>query len=140
MAYLSFSDYKSYSLADISKDEYPPLELKASVLLDSITNSFYQQDDLDTDDDMFRKSQFKRALALQIDFMVETKCTSTADLVNNPRAVSETQSIGRTSISKNYNAGDNSNDGRSIYSLISDEVLNILRPTGLLYKGVGWRA
>lgn len=138
MSYLDLNEYKEFPLADVSEEEFSKLESKASVLLDELTNFYYQINDLATDTDNFRVKQFKRAMALEIDYLKTVGKSSTAELANNPMAVSETQSIGRTSVSKSYGTGNNSISGRSTSNLIAGEVFLILRPTGLLYKGVGW--
>lgn len=138
MSYLDLAEYKEFPLAEVSEDEFSKLESKASVLLDELTNFYYQMNDLVADKDSFRVKQFKRAMALEIDYLKTIDKSSTAELVNNPMAVSETQSIGRTSVSKSYGTGNNSNSGRSTSNLIAGEVFAVLRPTGLLFKGVGW--
>lgn len=131
--YLTYTEYTELGYKSVSEDEYDQLEMIAEDTFDFETAAFYKQHDLDNDDFTFRKLQFKRAMAIQINYMKESGVTS-VEMFNNTLG---SMSIGRTSLSKGGNAASNS--GSSKQSLLTNDARNVLYHTGLLYKGVDWR-
>ena len=130
MAYLTLDEYKELgNYRDISQDEFRSLETKAETLLDVITDSYYQFNDI-TKDNEWRVKRVKQALVSQIDYFKETGKTTNEGLNSVPQSVS----LGRTSISQGsrYNASG-SNESKS---LVCDEMFMFLEGTGLLYRGV----
>ena len=130
MAYLTFGGYHEYGYAEIDNEkEFNSFLLKASDFIDSQTRSFYQFHSLDEDNIEFRKKQFKKAVALQINHMYESGATSTYEM-NTPQS----WSIGRTSVSQMARNTDSSHGPQSI---ICDDAILALSGTGLLCRGLG---
>lgn len=129
MAYLTYEEYAKLGYEDMSANEFDQLIGKASDFIDSQTRNFYQFKKLE-EDIPFRRDKFKKAVALQVEYMYQTGATSSYD-VNTP----QTWSIGRTSVSE---ASRYSNTGRNeAPSIVSDDALLALSGTGLLYRGLG---
>lgn len=131
MAYITFDEYKELTgAADDTLDKFNANLSKASAVIDSITNNFYQFNDLETDKVNFRANRFKLALCAQVDYFIEVG-SNTYEGINK---VPQSFSLGRTSISNGsrYNASG-SNESKS---LVADDVYIYLEGTGLLYKGV----
>ncbi|WP_373750317.1 hypothetical protein [Jeotgalibaca porci] len=129
MAYLTYSEYDTFGYADLSAGEFNQLIGKASDFIDSQTRNFYQFNELE-EDIPFRRDKFKKALALQVEYMYQSDATSSYD-VNTP----QTWSIGRTNVSE---ASRYSNTGRNeAPSILSDDAFLALSGTGLLYRGLG---
>ena len=130
MAYLIYSEFKDISNSDITEDKFNELILKASDILDHVTNNFYQYQSIEDDKFLWRVKQFKKALASQITFFEEVGSTSYEGINNTPQSFS----AGRTSVShaSRFNAGGK-NESKS---LIAEEVYMHLSGTGLLYRGV----
>lgn len=128
MAYLTFDEYASYGFSTI--DNFESIEANAESQFDAITQSYYVKNSIADDTDTDRVAIFKKALALQCDFVAKTGITSPTDLVD--KAV-KSISIGRTSItrSQDYTAVVDSSSG------ICYSALNLLGQTGLLFRGVG---
>ena len=124
MAYLTYTEYLGFGCADFTADEFEKLVLKASGYIDSQTRDFYQFNDLEADIP-YRRDKFKKAIALQIEYMYLSGASSSYE-ANTP----QTWSIGRTSVSE-------SNTGRNeAPSIISDDAILALSGSGLLYRGV----
>lgn len=125
MPYLTYEEYLNVGFSEVSKDDFPKLERKASDVLDSITRDFYQHHDIETDVPI-RRDKFKSAIAAQIDYFNDVGGTSAHEL-NNPLSVS----IGRTSISSG------AKNQAKLNNIVADDVYMYLRNTGLLYRGMG---
>lgn len=129
MAYLTFEEYKKFGYTEIEESDYKQLINKACDLMDVQTRDFYNKNDLETDINM-RKNKFKKALALQLEYMYQADATSTYE-VNTPQS----WSIGRTSVSE---ASRYSNTGKNeAPTIISEDAMGMLSGTGLLYRGLG---
>lgn len=129
MAYLTFEEYGEFKYTEMTEEEFNRLIGKASDFMDSQTRNFYHFEDIELDIP-FRRDKFKRALALQVEYMFQSDATSSYD-VNTP----QTWSIGRTNVSE---ASRYSNTGRNeAPSILSDDALLALSGTGLLYRGLG---
>lgn len=109
--------------------KFNALVKQAVAELNPVTRFFYEFNELEDD---FRGRQFKHALALQVKFYVDAK-TSSSDVYNNKP---DTVSIGDTTINYNRTISGAKTDRRA--SMVSQDALNLLRGTGLLYRGA-WR-
>lgn len=130
--YLTYTEYTELGYKSVSEDEYDQFEMIAEDTFDFETAAFYKQHDLDNDDFTFRKLQFKRAMAIQINYMKESGVTSVETLNNTLSSMS----IGRTSLSKGGSPKNGSDSSKT--SLLTSDARNVLYHTGLLYKGVGY--
>lgn len=127
MAFLTIAEYTAEgNYRDINQDEFDQLLKKAENLLDVITDSFYQLNEFDSDNE-WRKQRVKRALISQIDYFKETRKTTAEGLNNAPKSVS----LGRTTISQSDRYGTNGSK-----SIVSEEMNTYLQGTGLLYRGI----
>lgn len=124
MPYLTYDEYQNFGFSDVTADDFPKLEQKASDVLDSITRDFYQLNDLVSDFPL-RRDKFKKAVAAQIEYFNDMGGTSAHEL-NNPLSVS----IGRTSISSGVR------NQAKLNNIVADDVYMYLRNTGLLYRGI----
>ncbi|MEG0286016.1 MAG: hypothetical protein RR494_08120 [Vagococcus sp.] len=128
MAYLTFEEYEDLGYEKITSEEFDSLIAKASDFMDIQTRDFYQKTKLE-DDIPIRQNKFKKAVALQIEYMYQSDSTSTHE-ANTP----QTWSIGRTSVSE---ASRYSNTGKNeTPSIISEDAIAMLSRTGLLYRGL----
>lgn len=128
MAYLTFEEYKDFGYEEIEEDDFKKLITKARDFMDIQTRDFYQKNDLETDI-VYRKNKFKKAIALQVEYMYQSDSTSSHE-VNTPQS----WSIGRTSVSE---ASRYSNTGKNeAPSIICEDAIAILSGSGLLYRGV----
>lgn len=127
MAYLTYSEYIDLGYAEVPQDEFDRLLRRASDVLDSVTSSFYRFNDLENDVP-FRREQFKKAVAAQIQYFHDMGGTSSHEL-SEPGTVT----IGRTTVTT---GSRNSSQGEQKTSLISDDVFMYLQDTGLLYRGL----
>lgn len=127
MAYLTFPEYQKFGYQEVTEDDFKRLVVRASDVIDIRTRNFYRFHDLESDIE-FRKNQFKKAIAVQVEYMATIGAVSTAE-INNPTS----WSLDGISVSNGNNKL--TDDGTSI-SLISQDALEILNETGLLYRGV----
>ena len=127
MAYLTFDEYTNFGYKAATSDEFYRLVVRASDVVDVYSRQFYKFHDLNTDVD-FRKNQFKKAIAVQLEYMATIGAVSTAE-INSPTS----WSLDGISVSNGNNKL--TDDGTSI-SLISQDALEMLSETGLLYRGV----
>lgn len=127
MAYLTLDEYTNFGFKAVTSDEFYRLVVRASDVVDVYSRQFYKFHELNTDVD-FRKNQFKKAIAVQLEYMATIGAVSTAE-INNPTS----WSLDGISVSNGNNKL--TDDGTSI-SLISQDALEILSETGLLYRGV----
>ena len=114
-------------------DKFKGLLITAQQKLSVETQGFYMTpEELENDDITFRKTRYKEALTQQINFYADTKATTAAQMANKPVS----QSIGDTSVS--YDARSKTASGA--LSTTSPEALELLKDTGLLYRGAKlWR-
>ncbi|MER2172167.1 MAG: hypothetical protein ABS938_16240 [Psychrobacillus psychrodurans] len=128
MPYIDYQYYTDeYKGVSIDASTFSSLVVRASDAIDSITRSFYQFNDLETDV-AFRKNKFKKAVACQVEYFHEVGSTTTYGM-NEPSSVT----IGRTSMSE----GAKGSQTTSQNTLVSQDAYMYLRDTGLLYRGLG---
>ncbi len=130
MEYLTYDEYIQLGFAEIEKTEFDRLLPKASDVVDSVTRSFYKFNDMENDVP-FRREQFKKAVAAQIQYFYDMGGTSSHELNE-----AQTVTIGRTTVST---SNRNSSQEEQKNKLISDDVFMYLRYTGLLYCGVAMK-
>lgn len=128
MHYLTYDEYMDLDFTEIEKMEFDRLLKRACDVLDNVTRYFYRKNVLENDVD-FRKEQFKKAVAAQIEYFHEMGATNTHGL-NEPGTIT----IGRTTVSKGTR---NSSQHEQQNSIVSDDVYMYLEGTGLLYRGIG---
>lgn len=127
MAYLTYDEYKKFGYQEVIEEEFKRLVVRASDFIDIRTRNFYRFHDLETDIE-FRATQFKKAIALQIEYMSTIGAVSTAD-INNPTS----WSLDGVSVS---NGNSRLTDDGTTISIISEDAMEVLSETGLLYRGV----
>ena len=128
MAYLTFIEYKELGYTSLEEDDFNSLIAKASTFIDSQTRDFYHFNDLETDIE-YRKTKFKKAVALQVEYMHQSGATSTYE-ANTPQS----WSVGRTSVSESSrysNTGSNETP-----TIVCDDAILALSGLGLLFRGV----
>lgn len=128
MAYLTYEEYTSFGYEDIDTTEFKDLVEKAGDFMDLQTRNFYQINPIDEDPSDFRRTKFKKAVALQIDYMHQVGAT-TASEMSSPQS----WSVDGMSVS----TGGSGGDGNSSASIISEDAIWVLSGTGLLYRGLG---
>lgn len=99
--------------------------VRASDVIDIRTRNFYRFHDLESDIE-FRKNQFKKAIALQIEKMAILGAVSTAE-IDSPT----NWSLDGVSVTN----GGSGASGDNAMSIVSDDALELLSMTGLLYRG-----
>lgn len=130
MSYLTYAEYDKFGYEKLTNEEFNKFVSKACDFMDIQTRDFYQKNDLETDV-TYRKSKFKKAVALQIEYMCQSDSTTTYE-INTPQS----WSIGRTSASE---ASRYSNTGKNeAPSIISEDAIAMLSGTGLLYRGTSY--
>lgn len=132
MPYLTYEEYKNLGFSEIKETEFDKLIKKAGDAVDSITRYFYKFNDID-DDVSFRREQFKKAVACQVEYFHDMGAT-TSQGMKEPGTVT----IGRTTVSKGSRNASGQDEQRQ--SVVSEDVYMYLRGTGLLYKGIGVRS
>ncbi|MBM4762711.1 hypothetical protein [Bacillus sp. B15-48] len=131
MPYLTYEEYYDLGFTQIEDlNEFDQLLKRASDAVDSVTRYFYRYNDIEKDVS-FRRDQFKRAVAAQIEYFYEMGATSTHGM-NEPSTVQ----IGRTQMS----AGSRNSQTAPQNNLVSKDVYFYLKDTGLLYTGLGVRS
>ncbi|OFI48821.1 hypothetical protein BG261_05375 [Floricoccus tropicus] len=128
MSYLTHEEYKEFGYSDIDDSEFSKLITKASDFLDIQTRNYYINHSL-KDDIEFRKLKFKKAIALQIEYMYQSGASSSYD-INTPQS----WTIGRTSVSESSRYS--SNGKNETPSIVSEDAISMLSGTGLLYRGL----
>lgn len=125
--YLTFDEYKSLGFSKIEDEqEFASVEHASEVLVDDVTNQYYIIHDMESDPDAVRVKFFKKAMALQCEYLHDTGATSLYEL---RQANVKSISIGRTSLSTDGISGSNT---KGVYTLSMD----LLALAGLLYRGV----
>ena len=125
MTYLTLKEYTDFGYQEVTEEEFKRFVVRASDIIDIRTRNFYRFRDLETDTE-FRATQFKKAIAAQIEHMSILGAISKAE-IDSPT----NWSLDGISVS-NGNSGASGEGGISI---ISDEALELLSMTGLLYRG-----
>lgn len=125
MAYLTFPEYQKFGYQEVTEDDFNRLVVRASDVIDIRTRNFYRFHDLESDIE-FRKNQFKKAIALQIERMAILGAVSTAE-IDSPT----NWSLDGVSVTN----GGSGASGDNATSIISDDTLELLSMTGLLYRG-----
>lgn len=126
MPYIDYQYYTDeYKGASMNESTFSSLVVKASDVIDSITRSFYQFKDLETDV-AFRKSKFKKAVASQVEYFHDMGASSSHG-INSPLAVT----IGRTQMSSGETNQKKTNN------IVAPDAYMYLTDTGLLYRGLG---
>ena len=128
MAYLTYQEYIDLGFPEIGESEFNKLLPKASDVIDSVTRSFYKFNDMEQDVP-FRREQFKKAIAAQIQYFHDMGGTSSHEL-----EMAGTVTIGRTTVSSTRGS---SSDETKKNSIISIDALMYLRDAGFLYGCVG---
>lgn len=130
MAYLTHEEYQSFGYESIEKDDFDKIIEKAGDFLDVETRSFYRINPIDEDPSVFRREKFKKAVALQVEYMYQTGANSTAE-INSPQSWS-LDGMSVTEASRYSNTGKN-----EAPSIVSEDAIRMLSGTGLLYRGLG---
>lgn len=125
MAYLTFPEYQKFGYQEVTEDDFKRLVVRASDVIDIRTRNFYRFHDLESDVE-FRKNQFKKAIALQIERMAILGAVSTAE-IDSPT----NWSLDGVSVTN----GSSGSSGDNTTSIVSDDALELLSMTGLLYRG-----
>ncbi|MDR7696138.1 hypothetical protein [Lactococcus lactis] len=125
MAYLTFPEYQRFGYQEVTEDDFKRLVVRSSDVIDIRTRNFYRFHDLESDIE-FRKNQFKKAIALQIERMAILGAVSTAE-IDSPT----NWSLDGVSVTN----GGSGASGDNAMSIVSDDVLELLSMTGLLYRG-----
>ena len=130
MPYLTLAEYKEFTGKSIEETKFTELLPKASDVLDHVTGHFYARVDINNDIYLWRVKQFKKALAVQIEYFDELGATTFEAINNSPQSFT----AGRTSVSNTsrFNASG-TNESKS---LIAEDVYIFLEGTGLLYVGI----
>lgn len=133
MAYLTYQEYTSFG-GSLDEAEFDKLLPKTADAINNLTLDFYA-DPLVLEADILtpqygrRAVRFKKAITYQIEYYSFLGTTSVAQMNATPSS----QSIGGTSVSY----GDQVRDASGNVSRYAAEVIEVLEPTGLLYRGVG---
>lgn len=127
MPYLTYEEYIDLGFEEMEQSEFEKLLKRASDVIDGITRYFYRFNDIEKDVP-FRREQFKKAIAAQIEYFYEMGATNTHGL-QEPSTVT----IGRTTLSE----GSRNSQTAPRNDLISEDVYFYLKETGLLYRGIG---
>lgn len=130
---INYTEYKEYS-GVVSEEEFTKLLPAADAAIETLTMGFYFDkgklyDDVSSVQFKHRAVCYKKAVAFQIDYYSFLGTTTVAQMNATPSS----QSIGATSVSY----GDQVRDASGNIARYAAESLNVLEPTGLLYRGVG---
>lgn len=131
MPYLTYEEFKKLTVKeDISDKDFEKFLPKSSAVLDSVTNNFYQFNDITDDRIAFRADRFKLALCSQICYFHEVGADTFEGINKAPQSVS----IGSTSISNGSRYG--SGGQAESKSIVAEDIFIYLEGTGLLHRGV----
>ncbi|MFW3388364.1 UNVERIFIED_CONTAM: hypothetical protein RF648_20450, partial [Kocuria sp. CPCC 205274] len=94
IVWISYNDFLAYGGDPKCDDKVmPQLAIKASLMVQNITRHFYMtKQDWDNDPIVFRKTQYAKALAQQINYLFDTGSLTIANMARQPQS----QSIGET--------------------------------------------
>ncbi len=107
--------------------DFDKLEKAAEIMINPLTGMYYELHSIDEDTDINRVNWFKKALALQIQYMSDIGASSTYEMAQKDV---KSVSIDGTSVSTGTSPTDSATNG--VYNL----ALEYLFYTGLLYKGI----
>lgn len=129
MSYLTFDEFKEYSKKELTEDQFEEYAAKAAIVLNNVTQHYYEYNELEHDPVDMRKNNFTRAFVAQIEFFYTHKTTDFNEIASIPQSYS----VGRTSVT---NSDSRSNEDSNNYtSIVADDVYLYLEGTGLLYRG-----
>lgn len=126
MQLLSQKEFQELTSKSTSAD-FDTLEKAAENMINPLTRMYYERNSIDEDTDTNRVNWFKKALALQIEYMDDIGATSTYEMAQKDI---KSVSIDGTSVSTGTSPTDSATNG--VYNL----ALEYLFYTGLLYRGV----
>lgn len=129
MPYLTFEEFVESTHIDIDEYSFKKLHIKATAVLDNVTNYHYHHQDIERDNS-WRVRQFKKALCSQIEYFHELGAATFESINKTPQSFQ----AGRTSVS-NASRFNPSGQNES-KSLVAEEVYMHLSGTGLLHAGV----
>src|SRR5690554_4124926 len=107
MPYLTYDEYIDLGFPEIGETEFNRLLSKASDVVDSVTRSFYKFNDIEQDVP-FRREQFKKAIAAQIQYFHDMGGTSSHELNE-----AGTVTIGRTTVSQGGRNSSSQNESKN---------------------------
>lgn len=107
--------------------DFDKLEKAAESMINPLTGMYYELHSIDEDNDINRVNWFKKALALQIQYMSDIGASSTYEMAQKDI---KSVSIDGTSVSTGTSPTDSATNG--VYNL----ALEYLFYTGLLYRGI----
>lgn len=107
--------------------DFDKLEKAAESMINPLTGMYYELHSIDEDTDINRVNWFKKALALQIQYMSDIGASSTYEMAQKDV---KSVSIDGTSVSTGTSPSDSATNG--VYNL----ALEYLFYTGLLYRGI----
>ena len=107
--------------------DFDKLEKAAESMINPLTGMYYELHSIDEDTDINRVNWFKKALALQIQYMSDIGSSSTYEMAQKDI---KSVSIDGTSVSTGTSPTDSATNG--VYNL----ALEYLFYTGLLYRGI----
>ena len=126
MALLNKNEFQK--LTGIVPDaDFDKLEKAAESMINPLTGMYYELHSIDEDTDINRVNWFKKALALQIQYMSDIRASSTYEMAQKDI---KSVSIDGTSVSTGTSPTDSATNG--VYNL----ALEYLFYTGLLYRGI----
>lgn len=126
MQLLSQEEFQELTNKSTNAD-FDTLEKAAENMINPLTRMYYERNSIDEDTDTNRVNWFKKALALQIEYMDDIGATSTYEMAQKDI---KSVSIDGTSVSTGTSPTDSATNG--VYNL----ALEYLFYTGLLYRGV----
>lgn len=126
MQLLSQKEFQELTNRSTNAD-FDTLEKAAENMINPLTRMYYERNSIDEDTDTNRVNWFKKALALQIEYMDDIGATSTYEMAQKDI---KSVSIDGTSVSTGTSPTDSATNG--VYNL----ALEYLFYTGLLYRGV----
>lgn len=126
MQLLSQKEFQELTNRSTNAD-FDTLEQAAENMINPLTGMYYELNSIDEDTDTNRVNWFKKALALQIEYMDDIGATSTYEMAQKDV---KSISIDGTSVSTGTSPTDSATNG--VYNL----ALEYLFYTGLLYRGV----
>lgn len=126
MQLLSQKEFQELTNRSTNAD-FDKLEVAAESMINPLTGMYYELHSIDEDTDTNRVNWFKKALALQIQYMSDIGASSTYEMAQKDI---KSVSIDGTSVSTGTSPTDSATNG--VYNL----ALEYLFYTGLLYRGV----
>lgn len=134
MAYLEFKEYQNMGHTKITDEAtFKKVEQASEDLFNAVTRDYYVIDDIEKDSDQLRVLLFKKALAVQCEFLNDIGALTPYEIAQ--QQVSNV-SVGRTHIENGGSGINGSTSGKTgIYNLA---MANLAR-TGLLYRGIKTR-